>query len=161
MTLNKRFILLLLALLLGFSCGVDIIDTIAGSSTQGYSGDNGPATSAAFNFPSIIDLDSVGTLNLQHIFNRILHLLPSLPLLGNVFVVDTNNNRIRKITASTGIITTIAGSGNTGSTSGSYSGDNTQATSATLSFPSGLSLDFAGTLNASFNHNYYSILSSR
>ena len=64
MTSNKRFILLVLALLLGFSCGVDIIDTIAGSGAQGYSGDNGPATSAALNFPSIIDLDSVGTLNL-------------------------------------------------------------------------------------------------
>ena len=58
--------------------------------------------------------------------------------IGNVYIADTSNNRIRKV--STGIITTIAGS----STSGSYSGDNGAATSATLNYPAGLALDVSG-----------------
>ncbi len=61
-------------------------------------------------------------------------------LLGNVYIGDYNNNRIRKVTVSTGIITTIAGS----STSGSFSGDNGPATSAGLDGPSGVSLDASG-----------------
>ena len=48
--------------------------------------------------------------------------------IGNVYIGDTRNSRIRKLTVSTGIITTIAGS----STSDSFSGDNGAATSATL-----------------------------
>jgi hypothetical protein len=59
--------------------------------------------------------------------------------LGNVYIADRNNNRIRKVTVSTGIITTIAGTG-----TGSYSGDNGPATSATLYRPSGVSLDASG-----------------
>ena len=59
---------------------------------------------------------------------------------GNVYIADTYNNRIRKVTVSTGIITTIAGS----STSGSYSGDGAAATSATLYGPAGVGLDSSG-----------------
>ena len=66
--------------------------------------------------------------------------------IGNVYISDGGNNRIRKVTVSTGIITTIAGSGDTGSTSGSYSGDNGAATSATLNYPSGLALDASGRI---------------
>ncbi len=65
---------------------------------------------------------------------------------GNVYIADYNSNRIRKVTVSTGIITTIAGS----STSGSYSGDNGQATSAKLNNPHGVALDASGI--------YYSII---
>ncbi len=57
-----------------------------------------------------------------------------------MYVADTFNNRIRKVTVSTGIINTIAGS----STSGSYSGDGGGATSATLYNPYGLSVDASG-----------------
>ncbi len=60
---------------------------------------------------------------------------------GNVFIADTVNNRIRKITLSTGIISTIAGS----STSGDYSGDGGVATSATLNKPSGVAVDTSGS----------------
>ncbi len=60
---------------------------------------------------------------------------------GNIYIGDSSNNRIRKVTVSTGVITTIAGS----STSGSYSGDNSQATVATLSFPHALAVDASGT----------------
>ena len=66
--------------------------------------------------------------------------------IGNIYIADWNNNRIRKVTVSTGIITTIAGSGNTGSTSGSYSGDNGAATSATLNEIRGLATDASGRI---------------
>ena len=60
--------------------------------------------------------------------------------IGNVYIADMVNNRIRKLTVSTGIISTIAGS----STSGSFSGDNGAATSATLNYPQGVALDSSG-----------------
>ena len=72
-----------------------------------------------------------------HIF---LILLP-LGALGNVYIADYRNHRIRKVTVSTGIITTIAG---TGTGSGSYSGDNGPATSAALNYPQGVSIDASG-----------------
>ena len=57
-----------------------------------------------------------------------------------MYIADFNNCRIRKVTVSTGIITTIAGTGTS-----SYSGDNGPATSATLYNPLGIALDAAGT----------------
>ena len=62
--------------------------------------------------------------------------------IGNVYIADWNNNRIRKVTVSTGIITTIAGS----STSDGYSGDNGAATSATFDDPEGIALDASGRI---------------
>ena len=59
--------------------------------------------------------------------------------LGNIYIADRYNSRIRKVTISTGIITTIAGTGTS-----SYSGDNEAATSATLNYPIGVALDSAG-----------------
>ncbi len=59
--------------------------------------------------------------------------------LGNVYIADTFNCRIRKVTISTGIITTIAGTGFC-----AYSGDNGQATSATLNYVRAVALDSAG-----------------
>jgi hypothetical protein len=64
----------------------------------------------------------------------------TISYLGNVYIADTYNHRIRKVTISTGIITTIAGTG-----TGSYSGDNGPATSATLNTPTGVALDSAGS----------------
>ncbi len=58
-----------------------------------------------------------------------------------MYIADRYNHRIRKVTLSTGIITTIAGTGTT-----SYSGDNGPATSATLNAPAGVTLDSSGTL---------------
>ena len=63
-----------------------------------------------------------------------------------MIIVDKGNNRIRKITVSTGIINTIVGSGGTGTTSGGYSGDGDKATSALLNQPQGISLDSSGIL---------------
>jgi DNA-binding beta-propeller fold protein YncE len=60
--------------------------------------------------------------------------------LGNIYIADSGNHRIRKVTVSTGIFTNIAGSGGTGS----YSGDGGAATSAALNYPYGVALDSAG-----------------
>jgi len=102
------------------SPSIGIITTIAGSSTSsGFSGDNGPATSASFSNPYGINVDAA----------------------GNVYIADTSNHRIRKVTVSTGIITTIAGTG-----AYSYSGDGGAATSAALNNPYGVALDAVGNL---------------
>ena len=62
--------------------------------------------------------------------------------IGNVYIGDTLNSRIRKVTVSTGmIITTIAGTG-----SGSYSGDGGAATSAALYYPRGVAVDASGRI---------------
>ncbi len=59
-----------------------------------------------------------------------------------MYIADTFNHRIRKVTVSTGIITTIAGNGGTGT----YSGDNGAATSAALYYPADVAVDSAGKL---------------
>ncbi len=103
-----------------FSTGV--ITTIAGTGTAGYMGDGGQATSADIKYPGGINLDSS----------------------GNVYFGDyAGNNVIRKVTVSTGIISTVAG---TGSFTGGYNGDNIQATSATLNTPYDVVLDSDGNL---------------
>ena len=63
---------------------------------------------------------------------------------GNVYIADTKNDCIRKVTVSTGIITTIAGTG-TGSVSGNI-GDGGAATSATFNNPYGVALDASGRI---------------
>ncbi len=96
-----------------------IITTFVGTGAGSYSGDNGPASSAALYKPSGVAVDA----------------------LDNVYIGDYFNHRVRKVTVSQGIITTVAGAG-----SQSYSGDNGPATSAALSLPYGVSLDSAGAL---------------
>jgi sugar lactone lactonase YvrE len=96
-----------------------IISTIAGNGTQGYSGDSGPAISAVIDSPTGIAADAS----------------------SNLYLADTHNHRIRKIAATTGIITTIAGTGSPG-----FSGDTTAATAANLALPHGLTADSAGNL---------------
>ena len=58
-----------------------------------------------------------------------------------MYIADQKNNRIRKVTVSTGIITLIAGTGTS-----SYSGDNGAATSATLYNPYGAAVDASGRI---------------
>jgi RHS repeat-associated protein len=103
----------------GYTAGY--IYTVAGTGTPGYSGDHGLATSAKLNYPSSIAFDSF----------------------GNLIIADSDNNRIRKVTApiSTGIITTFAGTGVSG-----YSGDNDPATSAEMFWPSGVAVDSSGNV---------------
>ena len=67
-----------------------------------------------------------------------------------MYVADQSNHRIRKVTVSTGVITTYAGSGGTGS----FSGDGGDATSATLYYPTGVALDASGNVYISDNINH-------
>lgn len=95
-----------------------IISTVAGTGTQGFSGDGGLATSAQLNFPFGLAID--GT--------------------GNIYVADMFNNRVRKISTG-GIITTVAGSASAG-----FSGDGFAATSAQLNQPEAVAVDGSGNL---------------
>jgi uncharacterized protein (TIGR03437 family) len=94
------------------------LSNFAGNLTAGFKGDGGPATSAQLNKPVGVTVDAA----------------------GNVYVADTNNSRIRKITAD-GIITTIAGKGGAG-----YSGDGGSATGAVLNFPRSVAVSSNGTV---------------
>jgi uncharacterized protein (TIGR03437 family) len=94
-----------------------VLTLAAGTAMPGYSGDNGPATSAQLNGPSGVAVDAA----------------------GNLYIADAGNNRIRKV--SNGVITTVAGSGTAG-----YSGDNGPAADAQLNQPGGIAVDGAGNL---------------
>src|SRR5258706_453167 len=99
------------------------ITTVAGNGTTGFSGDGGPATAASLWGPCAVAVDSS----------------------GNLFIADQGNNRIRRVDASTGIITTVAGNGPSGS-QGAFGGDGGPATAAALNGPSGVAVDSAGNL---------------
>ncbi len=78
-----------------------IITTIAGSSTSDtYSGDNGPATSATFHSPGGLTVDATGTL-LPLLLLLLQVLLLSFYVLGNVYIADCGNHRVRKVTVTT------------------------------------------------------------
>ena len=94
-----------------------VITTIAGNGAAGFDGDGGPAISAALNGPSGITVDATGSL----------------------YIADTNNARIRQVTA--GVITTIAGNGVVG-----FSGDGGLATGAALNNARNIAVDAAGTV---------------
>ncbi len=117
-----------------------IITTFAGTGTNSYSGDAGAATSATLINPYGVALDSAGTYSLRTLTSFTVLPLFLLLYVGNVYIADSGNHRVRKVTISTGIITTIAGIG-----TGSYSGDNGPATSAGLNIPSKVAFDSAGT----------------
>jgi sugar lactone lactonase YvrE len=97
-----------------------IITTYAGTlHSSGYSGDGGLATSAKLGGPSYIAIDHA----------------------GNLFISDLINNVIRRVDATTHIITTVAGNNTSG-----FSGDGSAATSAQLNSPNGLAFDSKGNL---------------
>ena len=68
---------------------------------------------------------------------------------GDIFISDTVNNRIRKIAASTGIITTVAGTGERG-----YNGDGILATTAMLNWPKSVAFDTFGNIFIADTHNH-------
>lgn len=102
-----------------------IITTVAGNGTAGFSGDNGPATAAALDYPSNVSVDA----------------------LGNLYISDQYTDRVRKVGPS-GIITTIAGNGTF-----RFAGDGGLATSASLAVPSGTAVDSAGNLYIADSYN--------
>ncbi|MCC6767043.1 MAG: hypothetical protein IT293_20495 [Deltaproteobacteria bacterium] len=95
------------------------ITTVAGDGVLGFGGDGGLATAAQLAEPLGVAVD--GT--------------------GNIFIGDTGNHRVRRVDAGTGIITTVAGNGTSGS-----SGDGGLATAAQLNRPRGVVVDAAGNL---------------
>jgi len=96
-----------------------LLTTVAGNGTEGFSGDDGPATNAALSGPEGMFVDSA----------------------GNIFIAESQNDRVRKVDAATGIIHTVAGNGNFG-----FSGDGGPATNAALSGPQGVFVDSAGNI---------------
>jgi len=95
------------------------ISTVAGTNVAGYNGDGIQATAAQLQDPEGVAVDAA----------------------GNIYIADTYNYRIRKVAASTGLISTVVGTGASG-----YNGDNIQATTAQLSFPRGVCVNTAGDL---------------
>ncbi|MCF6252838.1 MAG: hypothetical protein L3J75_16450, partial [Methylococcaceae bacterium] len=152
-----------------------IISTVAGTGVFGFSGDGGPATAAQLNGLNGIALDASGNLFIAEFNNRIRRVDAATGIIttiagtgvrgfsgdgglaiaaelnrpeglaldasGNLFIADRSNHRIRRINVTTGIITTIAGSGGFG-----FIGDGRLATAARLSNPSDLALDASGNL---------------
>jgi trimeric autotransporter adhesin len=103
------------------------VTTIAGIGTAGFGGDGGLAIAAKLNAPSDVFVDSS----------------------GNIFIADTFNQRIREVSASTGNIQTIAGTGSAG-----YNGDGIAATAAELNNPTGVVVDgFGNVFIADANNN--------
>lgn len=117
-----RFLPLLLILFLTTFCtlagAVDIITTVAGNGTKGYSGDGGDATGAQLDYPSGVAIDNNGTL----------------------YIADSGNYRVRKVDTS-GLLTTVAGNGSFG-----HSGDGGEATNASLVGPANVTIDNHGNL---------------
>ena len=100
-----------------------LISTYAGNGASSYSGDGGQASSASLSHPFAVAFDST----------------------GNVYIADRSNHRIRKVTVSTGVISTVAGTGTS-----SYNGDNGPATSAALCNPVAVTFDSAGIASILF-----------
>lgn len=104
----------------------EVITTIAGNGTAGFSGDGGPATAAQLNEAFDVAVDQN----------------------GNVYFSDLINRRVRRVTPA-GIISTLAGNGSVGS-----GGDGGPATAAQLQFPAGVGVDRDGNVYvADFNGN--------
>ncbi|MBI6546498.1 MAG: hypothetical protein HY692_06865, partial [Cyanobacteria bacterium NC_groundwater_1444_Ag_S-0.65um_54_12] len=103
-----------------------IITLFSGNGWAGYSGDGGPAVDAQLNYPEGMAIDGA----------------------GNTYIADYDNHRIRKVDTS-GIITTVVGNGKLG-----YAGDGGAATSATLYYPSSVTIDGAGNLYIADTFNF-------
>ena len=103
-----------------------VISTVAGNGTAAFSGDGGPATAASIYNPEGLAVDSI----------------------GNLYIADCFNNRIRKVNTS-GIISTVAGNG-----TAAFSGDSSAATAASLYYPFGVALDGSGNLYISDAYNH-------
>ncbi|RUA00305.1 MAG: hypothetical protein DSY84_06895, partial [Candidatus Neomarinimicrobiota bacterium] len=93
--------------------------TVAGNGERGYSGDGGAATDAALNMPHEIQFDRV----------------------GHLYIVERDSHAVRRVDAATGIISTVAGTGEAG-----FSGDGGPATAAELRQPHSIAFDPQGRL---------------
>ena len=163
-----------------------VVTTIAGTGIAGFFGDGEAATSATINQPWQIAVDSGGNVYFAEVGNHIIRKITAstgfistfagsnvagysgdgtialraqlrnpygvaLDSAGNVYIADTGNNVIRKVSVSTGFISTIAGSA-TGSAG--YTGDGAAATGATLNLPEGVAVDAGGNVFIADTSNY-------
>jgi trimeric autotransporter adhesin len=96
-----------------------VISTVAGTGTASYTGDGGAATAATLYYPGGINTDAS----------------------GNVYFADESNNVVRKITVTTGVISTVAGTGTAG-----FSGDLGAATAAKLNHPKDVVIKSTGEI---------------
>lgn len=159
-----------------------LIQTIAGTGTQGYSGDGGAATSARLNMPQGIALDAGHNLFIADTFNNVIRKVSAADGTistfagdgnpgfagdgqtvahaefdqpygiayasdGSLYIADFLNNRIRRISP-VGILSTVAGTGEA-----NYSGDEYEATGATMNHPSSVVVDAGGNLFISDSEN--------
>jgi sugar lactone lactonase YvrE len=104
-----------------------LIETVAGNGVAGFSGDGGAATSASLSHPRDIEIAPGG---------------------DRLFIADTDNQRIRVVDLTTGIITTVAGDGTS-----RYAGDGGAATEASLWRPFGVAFDGAGDMYIADTYN--------
>ncbi len=158
------------------AAGSGIIRTVAGNSSPGYNGDGIAATAAQLYGPQGVCVDAAGNLYIADSFNyRVRKVTLTTGLIstiagtgtagyngdgivgtaaqlfapvavavdpaGNVYIADRDNARVRRVDQATGIITTVAGTGAFG-----YNGDGIAATTASLSQPTGVTLDLSGNL---------------
>ena len=170
-----------------------IITTVAGTGVSGYNQDGIAATTATLSFPLAVAVDASGNIYIADTFNNRLRKVTlstgiittiagtgitgfnadridattsrlynprgvAVDRLGNVFIADSENYRIRKVIVSTGIITTIAGTGIAG-----FTGDGVNATSATLNYVTGIAVDAADNfyIADTFNHRIRSMTGDR
>jgi uncharacterized protein (TIGR03437 family) len=156
-----------------------IITTVAGIEQNGYAGDGSGALSAMLSKPSSVVFDSAGNMYIADSGNNVIRKVTAstgnistyagdfntpgytgdggaatkvgvglnnpvavaLDSAGNLYIADSENDVIRKVTAASGIITTIAGNGTPG-----FSGDGGRAVFAQLSHPKGVAVDSAGNV---------------
>jgi sugar lactone lactonase YvrE len=158
-----------------------VIATVAGNGTAGSGGDNGPATAAALNTPGSLAVDASGNLLIADTGNGLIRRVSAsssvlstiaggggtsfsgdsgtaataqfaglrgiaIDSARNLYLADTGNCRVRRINASTGYVSTVAGSGGTGPVCGPFGGDNGPATEATLNAPGDVAVDSHGNL---------------
>ncbi|GHC32018.1 hypothetical protein GCM10010507_00190 [Streptomyces cinnamoneus] len=103
------------------------ITTVAGNGDEDFSGDDGPAVHAALNHPRAVVVDTG----------------------GNLYIADTDNDRVRRVDAKTRTITTVVGDG-----SAIFSGDHGPAVNAGLNRPRGVVVDSEGSLYVADTHNH-------
>ena len=158
------------------------ITTFAGTGTNGFSGDGGAATAAKLSYPGGVAVDSAGNVYIADTGNARVRKVTTggtistvagggflflgdggpatsatlnyptrlaFDLSGNLLIADSVNHRIRRVTWSDGKINTVAGTGTSGA-----SGDGAAATSAQLSYPTGIAVDTSGNVYVADTNNH-------